>query len=394
MKGMKLTRNIRTAYFYARKDIMKDLKIFFFIVIAITFASANIIIMNGFMDGWRDDLVESSVDSFSGHINLYPDEGDRFIEGLGIKEKMLDDMDHVTAYSSRLHASGTLLHEGHSKDVKIIALDPLKDITSIQQKLDSGRPLRAGDNNRIIISFHLSNDLGIQTGEHIPMIFENGNTRTYSVSGILHTGSPEFDSNSILINRGEANRQIGINNKASIIMVNLVDMDNAREEMNSTARALGIKKVKSWDQEVENIVSAMNTWKMMTNTIIAVGLVAAAISVGVILYVDIQYKKRQIGVMKAIGARNSVIFSIFMIEALMLGVVGISSGSVLGFLGVKYLEANPYYCPIFNDSFGARFYPYLIYQAVIITMFVLILAGLYPAIKASKLNIIKSIWGE
>ncbi|MFQ6056481.1 MAG: ABC transporter permease, partial [Methanosarcinales archaeon] len=322
---------------------MKNKKVFLFITLAIAFATANIIIINGFMDGFSNDLVDSAIESSTGHLNIYPKEGDRFIDGLGIKEKKLSSINGIIAYSPRLHSSGTLSHEGKSKSVKIVALDPVKDrrVTNILDKLDNGYSLSRNDQNNILISFHLAEDLHSEVGDSVKVVFENGKTKVYKVKGIMHTGSPEIDKNTIFINLDEATRQLPTN-KASIILIKLSDIDLAEEYKEILRQELGVNKIKIWNEEVEYIASSMDTFKQMTNTVIAVGLFAAAVSVGIIIYVNVVYKRRQIGIMKAIGMKNSLIFSVYILEAMLLGIIGIVFGDLLGYFGTKYLEANPF----------------------------------------------------
>ncbi|KPQ44930.1 MAG: hypothetical protein MPEBLZ_00468 [Candidatus Methanoperedens nitroreducens] len=76
-----------SVFFYARKDAKKNWKMFVFVIMAIAISTANIIIINGFMDGLTDGFLEKTMDTSSGHINIYPNEQDKYIEGLGIKEK-------------------------------------------------------------------------------------------------------------------------------------------------------------------------------------------------------------------------------------------------------------------------------------------------------------------
>lgn len=96
---LRIISSMQSVFFYAHKDIMKNKNVFLFITIAIAFATANIIIINGFMDGFSNDLVDSAIESSTGHLNIYPKEGDRFIDGLGIKEKKLSSINGIIAYS-------------------------------------------------------------------------------------------------------------------------------------------------------------------------------------------------------------------------------------------------------------------------------------------------------
>jgi len=105
------------------------------------------------------------------------------------------------------------------------------------------------------------------------------------------------------------------------------------------------------------------------------------------------HKRRQSGIMKAIGASNSFVFTVFIIEAMLFAVIGVALGDVLGYYGTRYFETHPYWEPITRTWFRARFYPYILYNASLVSFSITILAGVYPALKARKISIIKAIWG-
>lgn len=115
---------------------------------------------------------------------------------------------------------------------------------------------------------------------------------------------------------------------------------------------------------------------------------------GIIIYINVIHKQRQIGIMKALGAKDSFVFKIFIMEAAIFGVIGVSIGDVLGYLAIKYTEAYPFYDAVMQAWISARFDYYLLYNATLVSFAVTILSGVYPAIKASRVNIIKAIWGE
>lgn len=385
---------LKAAFFFARRDIFKDKKIFFFIVLAITAATANIMIMNSIMDGMTNDLVDNTVKSSTGHLNIYPEQEDRFIEGLGIKEKNLEKMKDVTAYSPRLSASGTLSKDERSSGVNILALDPNKEmkVTSLLEKIDAGQTLVSGDRNGLLISNRLADDLNIAVGDTTTLVFESGSKGTYYIRGIIHTGVGGTDSSSIILTLDEAESKLGLSDAASIILVSLNDKDLADQYKPIIKAELGVSNVRTWSEEISHITMSMDEFRKLVNTVVSIGLAAAAITVAVVIYVNVVHKRRQIGILKSLGMKNSQVFCVFIIESLLMGFIGAVLGDVIGYAGVRYFETHPFYDPIFKEYYRAAFYNYLLYEAAAVSLAVSLLAGVYPAVKASRLDIVKAIW--
>ncbi|VVB89095.1 MacB-like periplasmic core domain protein [uncultured archaeon] len=383
-----------SVFFYARKDAKKNWKMFIFVIIAIAISTANIIIINGFMDGLTNGFLEKTMDTSSGHINIYPNEQDKYIEGLGIKEKKIEGMDEVAAYSPRITAGGALHYKEKFKTVKILALDPLKEneVTILLSKIDSGETLAANDRDGTLISYRLANDLKVKVGDEVTIVFENGKTRLFKIRGILHTGLA-MDANTVIINFEEAAEQLNLYNKASIILVKLHDEALSGEYKNKISRELGIQKIKEWKQEIESVLSSFKTFRDISNLIIGIGLFTGGVSVGIVLYINILHKRRQIGILKAIGMKDLQILFVYILQAVFLGTIGILIGDILGYAGTKYLEAHPFPDPTLG-SLGPRFHLFLIYDTSLVTMLIVILAAAFPAIMAGRTNIIKAIWGE
>ena len=387
--------DINSAMFYSRKDLLKNKKIFIFITIAIIFATANIIAVNGLVAGMIDDFLDNNVEISIGHLNIYPNENDRYIDGLGVKEQKLTSLKVVSAYSPRIFANGVLSNKDLSTSVSIMGLDPGRDreVTKILDKLDRGLSINSGDQNDILVSSRLAEDLKLDVGDESFLTFENGNIKTYRVKGIIHTGNPDYDISTVFMTLDESGRQLGLDNKASIILVRLNDKMVANQHKPAIMQELEVSKVRTWNEEIEYISGFTEAWRSMGSIISAVGLIVAVISVGLIIYINVESKKRQIGVMKAIGAKDSFIFSVFVMEAILFGLIGVTLGDILGYIAVKYMESHPFYDVASQAYVGARFYDYILYMASAVSFSVTVLSGVYPAIKASRMDIIKALWG-
>ncbi len=388
--------DIHPALFYSRKDVLKNKKIFIFITLSIVFATANIIAVNGLMDGMIYDLVDNTVESSLGHLNVYPDNNERFIDGLGIKEQRLATLEGVEAYSPRLSASGVLSNKELSAPIVVLALDPDREekVTKLLEKLDTGIAINSNDKNAILVTYNLAEDLKLKAGDETNLAFENGHVKIYKIKGIIRTGISDFDSTTVIMPLDEANERLAIDNKASVILVRLRDKELADGFKPVLLQNLGVNNIKTWEEETEYILSFAGAWESFSGIISSVGLIAAAVSIGIVIYINVIHKMRQLGIMKALGAKDSFVFTVFLMEAALFGLIGVLLGDGLGYLAIKYLEANPFYDAMMQTWISARYDNYLLLNATVVSFAVSVLSGLYPAIKASRVDIIKAIWGK
>jgi len=101
-------------------------------------------------------------------------------------------------------------------------------------------------------------------------------------------------------------------------------------------------------------------------------------------------RTKEIGIMKAVGARNRDILSVFLIESGLLGLIGGTAGALVGLGGALFIS-NAANQALGSDLFKVAIsYPLLI-GSVSFSFFIGILSGIVPAMQASKLNVVDSL---
>ena len=150
--------------------------------------------------------------------------------------------------------------------------------------------------------------------------------------------------------------------------------------------------IQTWEERFQSIRDFTAALILLGNLVSLVGLIVAAVIIAIIIYINSEGKKRQIGILKAIGAKNDVILVMFFAEAIIFAIVGIALGLVLTLLGTNYLLIHPIRLP-FGDL-KPHLTPQLVIVSCLAFIFMAIVAGSYPAWRAARQNIIKAIWGE
>ena len=136
----------------------------------------------------------------------------------------------------------------------------------------------------------------------------------------------------------------------------------------------------------------MNIINIVISGISGISLLVGGIGIANTMYTSVLERTREIGVMKAIGARNSDVLYIFLIEAGMLGLLGGIIGVLLG-LGAAFLASYSA-----NSFFGENIFIVTINYSLVLfalgfSLAIGMLAGFFPALQASKLKPVEALMG-
>ncbi|MEK6848158.1 MAG: FtsX-like permease family protein, partial [Nanoarchaeota archaeon] len=144
------------------------------------------------------------------------------------------------------------------------------------------------------------------------------------------------------------------------------------------------------EKAFESVSLILNIINLIVSGIAGISLLVGGIGVANVMYASVLERTRDIGVMKAVGARNSDILYIFVIESCLLGLIGGIAGSFLG-IGLAFLasaSANAYFD---NQILKVTFSLQLIIASVIFSLFIGLLAGVLPARQAAKLKPVEAL---
>ncbi len=380
--------------FLAVKDAFKDKKTFLLISIAVGAGVAIMIPMQGLFDGVINNLYETTIDVATGHITIHPEEEKKFIENIDGIERKLRLLPQIKGVSARLTDQAVLTRKEKVKPSPLIGLTPSDErgTTKIAERVVNGKFLSDTDRKEVVLGSTLAEELKVDTGESVSVTFSGGLKKDYHVKGILKTGIGSLDSGAYL-NKIELEETLDAKDRASEIIVRLEDTQLA-EKYKLLIMQQGINgKVKTWEEEAVYVQRLKSNWVFISNMFIILSLVAASVSVGVLMYTRVEHKIREIGILKAIGARNSFVLNVILIESLIFGITGVILGSLMGLSITKYWEVHPIMMSTAESNvISASFSFYLALTPSIIILVATLLAGLYPAWIASRINIIKAIW--
>lgn len=252
----------------------------------------------------------------------------------------------------------------------------------------------------IILGKELAANLGVFTGEKINIVSPIGEigpmgmlpkVKQFRVAAIFEIGMFEYDSNLVLTGIGPAQDFFGMKDEISGVQLKLHDIYKAPQVKKRIQEKLGFSyQVLDWMQMNKNLFSALKLEKFAMFVILVLIVLVASFNIISNLIMNVIEKSREIAILKAIGATNGGIMTVFMLQGLFIGLIGtaigITGGYLTGYILNKYelikLPADVYYLshlPVKMELFD---FVTVCVSAIIISF----LATLYPAWQAAKLN--------
>jgi len=386
---------LRTFLFLAIKDLTKDLTVLALVLLAVGSGATAIIPLSGLMLGFRNYLSETTVDVSTGHVILTPEEDDKYIKRANFIKKRIDSFHGVEGVSTRLTDNVLVIKDKEDRSVILTAIDAGSEAktTTLHNKVISGDFLDNSSRDDIIMGSELVQDLKVRVGDNVFIQFSNAQKMKFRIKGIYSSGFRELD-NGIYMNLKEFQKRMNVVNRASQITVRLDDPSLA-DNLASRIDQWHIKaKVETWKDRLKFVERLQQNYRIIQTIVVFLSLTAAGLATAVLIYTNIQHKIRSIGILKAIGTRNSGVLRLFILEGLMIGLSGAILGDVLGSLICNYLSSHPLQVRTSATSnlITTNFSLSLLILPTIIAICVTFFASLYPAWRAAKTNIIEAIW--
>jgi len=262
-------------------------------------------------------------------------------------------------------------------------------------KASSGRTLKPGDKSKVDIGYLLSND-----SSYLGKVLRLGNKiniegQEFEIVGVTQKIGNEQDDTQVVISIDDAESIFNTGKTYDYIFAKAIpgaDIPGIVNEIKKDIRKERSEKEGEEDFSVQTAQELLQSFGSILNIINAVLIGIAAISllvggIGVMntMYTSVLERTNEIGIMKAIGAKNSDIMTIFLIEAGLLGLIGGILGILVG-IGLSQMAAFLAGLALKTTLIQAVFPAYLIGGALGFSILIGIASGVLPARQASKLK--------
>ena len=382
-----------------------------------------LIIVLAVMSGFQTSITEKIL-GINSHIWILPNVQGR-LEAYQEAVARVLHLPHVTYAAPFTTHEVMLVVDGHVSGTIIRGLDPERSeqMTELSHHL-RGQDLRAllepsprpagaspgppAANRGIVLGKELARTLAVFPGQQVMVTSPLGvltpagilpNMRGFTVTGTFDTGMHEYDAKLALMSLRQAQDFFELGDAVHGIEVKVDDIYRVREVSEAIRQTLGAAFwTRDWMQMNRNLFHALRQEKILMFIILVLIILVAAFNIVSTLIMLVMEKHADIAILKAMGARNASIYRIFMLEGMIIGMVGTVLGSIGGLvfawnlqsiadvvewvLGIPIFPAEVY----FLDKLPVQIHTMDVTLIVLTAIGGSFLATLYPAWNASRLD--------
>jgi lipoprotein-releasing system permease protein len=378
-------------------------------VIGVMVGVMALVIVLSVMNGFRADLMEKIL-GVNSHLIVLNHMG-AFKEYLN-SEKIIRNVDGVVASTPFIYGQVLINYSGNASGAILNGIDPgsAGRVTGIGQMIKRGSLKNLEDGSQgyppLIIGQELASHIGVSVGDILTVISPEGkmtpigrvpNTRKYKISGIFNSGMYEYDASLIFVSLKQAQEILSLGNRVTGIEVRVEDYDQSDVIAEEIKNTLGYPFwTKDWKVMNRSLFSAMELEKIVMGIILIMIVLVGALNIISTLVMVVMEKTKDIAILRAMGASQKSIMLTFMLQGVLVGVVGTTVGLIFG-LGICHLLSTYEFIRLPPDVyFGITALPVRVqlFDILIIGLAAVgisFLATVYPSLYAARLNPVEAI---
>lgn len=405
--------------FIARRYLISKHKLNFITIISIlstlgiTIGVAALIVVLSVFNGFGS-LVQSFLLNFDPHLRIeiksdYDENDITELEGL------LNSNNEVISFAPYVSGKVLALRRELTEIVNLKGVDELKanDIYGIRQSIVIGSDDLSDRSNIpvIIIGIRLADRLQALVGDTITIVSPAGieraitqftlpNSQSFIVGGIFSSQNNEYDAGLTFIALPYGQSLLGFRKAYQGYEIKLTDINNSFKIKDKLLSQLNseIFSISTWYDFHKDLYSVMQIERWAAYILLSLIIAVATFNILGSLSMTVIEKKRDIGILRAMGVRANSIKKIFMYEGLMIGVFGTLIGVIIGYF-ILFLQINYNIYPLDPTQYKIDSLPVELRLSDFFfvsgaSMFLSFIASYFPASRATRVNTIEAIKWE
>ena len=378
------------------------------IVIAMGMTMALMMWYDGLMNGFTDAIYGNAVKVLGGNIQVHA-AGYRAQASSTPLLPLADPQAVIKAAEAnpltlgatqRINTGGLVTSREGAFSVGITGIEPEKELSVniIGQNVKAGRNLTSSDMDNILIGKGLADAMSVQVGDRITLVgraqHDQMRQRTMTVIGIYDLGIPDLEKQTVYISLGEAQSLYDLPGQSTEVAIFLKQLGEENAVINSMKPVLPGYEVESFEANYPDLASAINGKNSVMDIFSVIIIGIAGVGILNLLLMAVYERTREIGMLGAMGLKPAQISLLFMLEGIMIGLVGIAVGIVLGLtingilmkVGLDFsslTQAASYMALMKGRAYPTWGTEKLVMRASVVAI-ISVLASLIPAIEAGR----------
>lgn len=303
----------------------------------------------------------------------------------------------IAAVSPIVSGQAFLFRGSRQQSVRVLGVMPERHngIVEIENNLvGDGRFLRMNSGD-MVLGWKLANDFGLKLRDKVRLVGPGNITINFTVAGIYYTGFGQVDDGQVLITLRDGQSLLELGGSISSFGLKLRNLYVADDVARRQATRLPFK-VRSWVEDNPNLFRTLASQSQTRDLILLMSTIASGFGIASILVMVVTSKYREIGILKAMGATPREVQSIFVLEGLILAVIGCFVGIPLGIGLLRLLSNIRSMGPDgrIEAVFTIQIEPGLLVGACVVAIVTGAIASYFPARRAGQVDPMQVIRGS
>ena len=378
------------------------------IMIAILLGIFGGLFMIAFMQGMTEQRLSNALRTEVSHLRIhsakYPENNDfnQYMDSLNALTEFLEKDEHIQGISTRILINSLASTAETGAGVKITGIDPdnEKTVTDVYSKIIDGAYFEGTKRKPIVIGEKLAKKLKARVRSKIVLQLQDTSGQTFPsafrVAGIYKTSNTAFDEMNVFVRNSDLREASGFTeNQAHEIALYLNDRESVDLLDAKLESEFPEYNIETWSEG--NAILAYMSEAMDQYMIIFILIILFALFFGIAntMLMAILERRKELGMLMAIGMKRFKVFRMIMYETIFLSLVGAMLGIGIAFATIAYLANKGLNLSVWSEGLEAIGYDPIVYfrldtsyllQVVAMVVITGILASILPAIKALKLN--------
>jgi ABC-type lipoprotein release transport system permease subunit len=385
---------------------------------AIALGVWGMIWMTALMRGMVDQMIDNSIKTLSGHIQLHAPgyRDDPSIEHLmpavdrTAALKTLLASDDVVAWSQRIRVPAVIRSEREVYAVTLVGIDPQRerDLSFIEQSISDGEYLKSVDDKRLIVGKKMLERLETKLNRRVVLMSQDPDNniaeRGFRIGGVFDTDLQATETTYVFGGLETIRKMLNMGpgiSEVSLLGHDYRDLDNLKDKTRSAATP--DVEVTTWAENDPYMGTMLNV--MDGFILIWFSIIFLALSFGLIntLLMAVFERTREIGLVQALGMKSSNILLMVLVESIIMLIIGLIAGNLLTWLTILPVQDGIDISGVAEGlewaGMSSTLLPALIVKDVVLANSIVlvlgILASLIPAWRASRkvpIEAITRVW--